>query len=212
MPKRARAQRLCRGPHENYIDRDTGAPRRLYAGEVGVLQSPYVAPAENAGRGGVQWVALLPSALDTDTCGIIVSHAPAEADRPTQPWPLCADDKSHAASDKFLDNASVACVPSAGLHFSASYHSIMALLRAKHQHELEAGPCQLHIDGMHMGVGGDDSWTPSVRYCALQIPTSVRWKSQLSLFALLTALSCSCQANHFHSDRLPGPETYTCCC
>lgn len=125
------------------------------------MQSPYIAPSENGGRGGIKWLALLPADAPTRP-GVIVSHIPCEAKEKTQQWPILAAQKSRAASEAFQDDASVPFVPGEGLHFSASYHDIMTLLRSKHQHELEAGPCRLHIDGMHMGVGGDDSWTPSV--------------------------------------------------
>eukprot|EP00892_Ulva_mutabilis_P006690 jgi/Ulvmu1/4393/UM002_0118.1 len=159
-----------KGPQENYVDRDTGAPVRLYEAEVDLLQTPYIAPSENAGRGGVQWVGLLPAASDANLCpGFVVAHAPVEASSPAQTWPLRASDKSQAASYTFVNDTNAACVPGEGLHFSASYHNVMNLLRAKHQHELEEGPCQLHIDGMHMGVGGDDSWTPSV-HCKYLLP------------------------------------------
>lgn len=130
------------------------------------MQSPYIAPAENGGRGGVKWLALLPAPADAAHCpGMLVSHVPCETEEKTQPWPILAGDKSRAASDSYHQDVSVPCVPGEGLHFSASYHGLMTLLRSKHQHELQRGPCQLHIDGMHMGVGGDDSWTPSVRSC-----------------------------------------------
>ncbi len=47
--------------------------------------------------------------------------------------------------------------------FSLSCHSLEQLLETSHRHLLqpEAG-CWLHLDGFHMGVGGDDSWSPSV--------------------------------------------------
>ncbi|HEN3613070.1 TPA: beta-galactosidase [Yersinia enterocolitica] len=48
-------------------------------------------------------------------------------------------------------------------HFGISRYSTQQLMAASHQHLLrsEAGTW-LNIDGFHMGVGGDDSWTPSV--------------------------------------------------
>lgn len=47
--------------------------------------------------------------------------------------------------------------------FSLGYHSLEQLRETSHRHLLqpEAG-CWLHLDGFHMGVGGDDSWSPSV--------------------------------------------------
>lgn len=41
--------------------------------------------------------------------------------------------------------------------------SLEELFRAGHQHELRPdGLLHLHLDHRHMGVGGDDSWSPSV--------------------------------------------------
>ncbi|PMN92637.1 beta-galactosidase [Enterovibrio norvegicus] len=48
-------------------------------------------------------------------------------------------------------------------HFSVSRYSQETLTEAKHDHELVADDhLYLRIDGYHMGVGGDDSWSPSV--------------------------------------------------
>lgn len=48
-------------------------------------------------------------------------------------------------------------------HFSLSRYSLEQLREVTHRHLLrqEEG-CWLHLDGYHMGVGGDDSWSPSV--------------------------------------------------
>ena len=48
-------------------------------------------------------------------------------------------------------------------HFAVSPYSLDMLTQAKHTHELTADD-HLHvfIDHQHMGVGGDDSWSPSV--------------------------------------------------
>lgn len=62
-----------------------------------------------------------------------------------------------------------------GVHFSVSRHTVAQLNAATHQKDLvqaEAGPVQLHVDAAHMGVGGDDSWSPSVRY-PVYLPTIV---------------------------------------
>ncbi|WNJ97819.1 beta-galactosidase [Vibrio ruber] len=48
-------------------------------------------------------------------------------------------------------------------HFSVSRYSQAMLETAKHTHELSADDViYLNVDGFHMGIGGDDSWTPSV--------------------------------------------------
>lgn len=48
-------------------------------------------------------------------------------------------------------------------HFSLSRYSDRQLRETTHHHLLEEEEgCWLHLDGFHMGVGGDDSWSPSV--------------------------------------------------
>lgn len=47
--------------------------------------------------------------------------------------------------------------------FSASPYSVSMLDKSNHNHELIPDPyTHVHIDVEHMGVGGDDSWSPSV--------------------------------------------------
>lgn len=48
-------------------------------------------------------------------------------------------------------------------HFSTSHYSQSAIAKARYTHELHPDPqLYVRIDGFHMGVGGDDSWSPSV--------------------------------------------------
>ena len=48
-------------------------------------------------------------------------------------------------------------------HFSLGRHSREQLTTTSHRHLLRDEPgTWLHLDGAHMGVGGDDSWSPSV--------------------------------------------------
>lgn len=48
-------------------------------------------------------------------------------------------------------------------HFGVSRYSQSNLAEARHSHELNADPgLYVNLDGYHMGVGGDDSWSPSV--------------------------------------------------
>ncbi len=48
-------------------------------------------------------------------------------------------------------------------HFSLSPYSDEVLTKAQHTNALVSdGHAYLHIDAAHMGVGGDDSWSPSV--------------------------------------------------
>ncbi|MCY9851644.1 beta-galactosidase [Vibrio mediterranei] len=48
-------------------------------------------------------------------------------------------------------------------HLSVSRYSTEVMKAAKHTNELvDSGKLFVRVDGFHMGVGGDDSWTPSV--------------------------------------------------
>jgi beta-galactosidase len=150
----------CRGPHENYIDRQDGALVRLYSAAISTLHTPYIAPSENGGRGGVRWMALMPEQTAfLGGCPIVVATAqPVDSSEQCQPWP-----QDNACTVQAAGKDLVFC-PRDCFHFSASHYSTEDLHTAKHDHELPTdGLCCLHLDGMHMGVGGDDSWTPSVR-------------------------------------------------
>ncbi|XP_011000564.1 PREDICTED: beta-galactosidase-like [Populus euphratica] len=49
------------------------------------------------------------------------------------------------------------------MQMSASYYSTVELDRATHKEELAQGnDIEVHLDHKHMGVGGDDSWSPCV--------------------------------------------------
>jgi len=63
---------------------------------------------------------------------------------------------------------------------SISNYSVEELTKAKHQDELvKSKYVEVHLDHVHMGVGGDDSWSPSVHKDA-QIDDSY-WKFGLVL-------------------------------
>lgn len=52
---------------------------------------------------------------------------------------------------------------SGNFHFAVSRYSQANITQAKHTNELQAEQqLYLRLDGFHMGVGGDDSWSPSV--------------------------------------------------
>lgn len=62
--------------------------------------------------------------------------------------------------------------------FSLSRYSLEQLRDVSHRHLLRAEPgCWLHLDAAHMGVGGDDSWSPSVS--AEFLLTQRRWRYAL---------------------------------
>lgn len=83
------------------------------------------------------------------------------------------------------------------MQMNASYYNTEELDRATHNDELiKGGDIAVHLDHKHMGLGGDDSWSPtchdkylvpavsysfSIRFCPITSPTSGHeiYKSQL---------------------------------
>ena len=66
--------------------------------------------------------------------------------------------------------------------FAVSDFGVESLMRAEHTFEcIEQSALHVHVDGYHMGVGGDDSWTPSVRPEYLLNAEIYRWGFRLSL-------------------------------
>jgi len=65
--------------------------------------------------------------------------------------------------------------------FAVSRFGVNQLMAAKHTHELvpQEG-LFLYVDGFHMGVGGDDSWTPSVKPQYRLTESEYEWKFVLS--------------------------------
>jgi beta-galactosidase len=126
------------GPHECYADRKHGAAARRHASSVHGLHVPYVFPQESGGRADVRWAAL----------GAAAPAAQGEGAGGSQLLPALA-----------------LCVAggSPPMQLNVSRFSMREYQRAAHDHELAAdGLVHLHLDHLHMGVGGDDSWSPSV--------------------------------------------------
>ena len=73
---------------------------------------------------------------------------------------------------------------------SVQQHSLEDLESSSHEYQLEEsrsrgdGTVHVHVDHLHMGVGGDDSWTPNVHPEYL-IPTGSKWQLSLKLAALV---------------------------
>ena len=66
--------------------------------------------------------------------------------------------------------------------FAVSDFGVESLMRAEHTFEcIEQSALHVHVDGYHMGVGGDDSWTPSVRPEYLLNAETYRWGCRLSV-------------------------------
>ena len=61
-------------------------------------------------------------------------------------------------------------------HFSALHYTMEDLLQAGHVYELHrTSGVQLHLDGFHMGLGGDTGWTRNVHPEYLLPPTVYRY-------------------------------------
>ena len=66
-------------------------------------------------------------------------------------------------------------------HFSVSPYGQEQLTTATHTNELEVSDgLFLYLDGHHMGVGGDDSWSPSVRAEHLLDDSTYHWHFALA--------------------------------
>jgi beta-galactosidase len=66
-------------------------------------------------------------------------------------------------------------------HFGVSRYGREQLMTSTHYHQLRAQDgLQVTIDGYHMGVGGDDSWTPSTKPRYLLDRTYYQWGFSLS--------------------------------
>jgi beta-galactosidase len=104
---------------------------------------PYVFPQECGGRADVRWLYLTPQ----------------QQQQQQQQGLLIAATASTPSSDTSSSSSS-----SSTLQMNLSPYSWQALTAAKHQHELTPDPLGWHLrlDAAHMGVGGDDSWSPSV--------------------------------------------------
>ncbi len=65
-------------------------------------------------------------------------------------------------------------------HFSVSQYGQKQLTKTAHTNELNAEDgVYVYLDGFHMGVGGDDSWTPSVRPEYLLSQSNYQWFFEL---------------------------------
>ncbi|MFD2166154.1 beta-galactosidase [Thalassotalea euphylliae] len=62
-------------------------------------------------------------------------------------------------------------------HFNVSQYGLQQLVEAKHTNDLaETGDVHICIDHKHMGIGGDDSWSPSVHDAFILSDKSYRYQ------------------------------------
>uniref|UniRef100_A0A7N0VC89 beta-galactosidase n=1 Tax=Kalanchoe fedtschenkoi TaxID=63787 RepID=A0A7N0VC89_KALFE len=66
------------------------------------------------------------------------------------------------------------------MQMNASFYSVQELDRATHNEDLvEGDTVEVHLDHKHMGIGGDDSWSPSVHEEYLIKPTPYSFSIRL---------------------------------
>jgi len=125
-----------RGPHEAYPDRkDSALVGRHAFASVEELHVPYMYPGESGGRADVRWLAIGSS-----------------------------DSSASSASSSSLAISTLG----SPLQVNVSRYPLAAYAAASHDHEVksyvpaDSNVVHLHLDGAFMGVGGDDSWSPSV--------------------------------------------------
>ena len=121
-----------RGPHENYIDRNSSALVGIYNSTVAEQYTPYIRPQENGYKTDTRWITL----TDNEGRGILVSGNP-----------LISFAALHYLHEDFASPGNLANNrPDA---FRVNTHTIDLVER-----DLVA----LNIDLGQMGVGGDNSW------------------------------------------------------
>jgi len=145
------------GPHECYPDRKFAGEVGWYESEAQNMHENYIYPQEGGARAGVRWVRL----SDSEGKKQIVAF----------PGSTCAPCTWESAEEIFTgedgEYVTLGSHHVAGRTFEAvnvSVHSLESIDAASHGKDLSRsqGRVFVHLDHRHMGVGGDDSWSPSV--------------------------------------------------
>ena len=142
-----------RGPQECYPDRKAASRMGHFSADcLSHLHVPYIFPGECDGRSDVRWTRWsIPNGTYDDNphgCITVAAHG-SSASIP----------ETAAMCDKQDDGLS-----NLGVQVSSSFYSLEDLENAKHEHDLDQSKSKIfvHVDAAHMGVGGDDSWSPTV--------------------------------------------------
>lgn len=182
-----------RGPHECYSDRKVSALLGRYRSPVQEMPTQYIFPQENGGRADVRWFALHAGSLSSrggDGAGsmegmVVVATAASAWDGGldaqgsleaihTQPRTAAVQVAHQQAEGSSRSaTAGVACQGAPAVHIAISPYSMECVHQAGHTYELQAdtdGSMHVHVDAAHVGVGGDDSWSPSVHEAYLIRP------------------------------------------
>ena len=145
-----------RGPHECYWDRKHGALLGRYTAPVESLRTEYVYPQEAGARADVRWAALHGAGAGAAGDGASPGAHAAGGDAAAGGLLMVALPR-HTSSP--------ALPTSDSMYVTVSRYSVEAVHMAGHPHDLAPEPdgaVHVHLDALHMGVGGDDSWSPSV--------------------------------------------------
>jgi len=82
------------------------------------------------------------------------------------------------------DGAGLMVIAEQGMHFDALHYTVADLAAAGHPYELtRLDDVILHLDGWHMGVGGDDGWMSMVHLEFLLQPGEYRYALRLCAIA-----------------------------
>jgi len=130
------------GPHECYPDRKFAGEVGWYESEAQNMHENYIYPQEGGSRASVRWVGL----SDSDRKKQIVAFPGSSRGTGVQSsMPQCAVCETFEA-------------------VNVSVYSLQNIDAASHCKDLSRsqGRVFVHLDHRHMGVGGDDSWSPSV--------------------------------------------------
>ena len=168
------ALRYGLGPHENYPDRKAAAWLGVHSLPLEGMHTPYVVPSENGGRGGVRWLAL----HGEEEGGARAGGGLLLAAGPLTP-PLQASVSAYSAAaltaatherellpdgpdDGGLGGAEAEAAAASSRGPSAALvprPPPRAYLRPERAREWADPSVYVHLDALHMGVGGHDSWT-----------------------------------------------------
>ena len=161
---------------------------------VDEMTTPYIFPQECGGRADTAWTVAAATTQAVAEAAAAVTAAAGErryANKPLgllmAPWKPGPQQRAFQQQQKeeeegvwrgdiVQDISSSSSSGDGTFQFSISRYSWQQLAAAKHQHELkEGGSClHVHLDVAHMGVGGDDSWSPSVHEEYLVAPGCYR--------------------------------------
>jgi beta-galactosidase len=131
---------------------------------VEALHVPYVYPQEAGGRADVTWLSLQRPAAGQQPSTITSTTSSSSGGGAGPSGVLLAPWGSPGATSSSSNSGSGSGGAQSSWQASVSPYSWQALQAAGHQNEMLPDPQLLHVhlDVGHMGVGGDDSWSPSV--------------------------------------------------